>query len=103
MPHLFSLPAELTIYTIAGLHAQWLGHLMPSDDARANGSCEIDASAVAEVDAAGVQLLLSLSNTLARHQRGLRLADPAPALSRACTALGATTLLEPGELAEASL
>ena len=103
MSHLFSLPAELTIYTIGGLHAQWLEHLTPPDGEPEDAPCEVQASEVAEVDAAGVQLLLSLHNTLVRRRRSLYLSQPTPALTRACTALGATVLLASCELTEAAL
>lgn len=103
MPNLLTLPAELTIYTIGGLHAQWLEHLAPPDGEPEDEPFEVDASEVAEVDAAGVQLLLSLSNALARRRRSLHLRQPAPALTRACAALGATVLLASCELTEAAL
>jgi len=45
-----------------------------------------------------VQLLLSLSNTLARQQRPLRLVRPSAQLLAACEALGASSLLAHAEL-----
>lgn len=94
-----SLPAELTIYTIGELRPEWLTWLSTAahDDAASSGADEclcVAAGAVAEVDAAGVQLLLSLSNALSRQQRQLRLVEPSPSLVRGCTALGAAMLLD---------
>jgi len=90
----FALPAELTIYAIAELLPPWLA----SVDAalRADAAEEVfvvDAGAVCEIDAAGVQLLLSLSNTLARDGWTLRLASPSETLAKACAALGVDALL----------
>jgi anti-anti-sigma regulatory factor len=86
----FSLPAELTIYTLGELHAICLAWM---DAGAAAGSLRVDASAVAEVDAAGVQLLLSLSNALAARGADLELAAPSDTLRAACSALGTERLL----------
>ena len=67
------LPAEMSIYNVAELRAQWLAWL---DAAPAEGPGCVDASAVAEVDAAGLQLL-----------------QPSTALQGACQALGMQSLL----------
>ena len=87
-----SLPEELTIYTIGQLRAGWLQWLAESVPAAAGttdeGELRLDARAVAEVDAAGVQLLLSLSRSLARQHRSLRLVEPSRALASACAGLG---------------
>jgi anti-anti-sigma regulatory factor len=79
------LPAELTIYSVAELRTHWLAWLEAMDDA---GPGQVDASAVAEVDAAGLQLLLSLSGALDRRRRALQLLQPSAALRAACQALG---------------
>jgi anti-anti-sigma regulatory factor len=79
-----ALPAELTIYTVAELHPQWLKWLTAADDE----ACTVDASAVEQADAAGVQLLLSLHAALHRQGRALALREPSPALLSACAALG---------------
>ena len=103
MPTPRELPAELTIYTVAELHPQWLAWL--ADDDRAAtvepvpaDQCRVDAAAVGEVDAAGAQLLLSLANALARRHRTLQLVDPSTALAKACTALGVSSLLANADL-----
>lgn len=90
-----SLPAELTIYTMGELHPmclRWAG----DDDGEP--LC-LAAQAVDEVDAAGVQLLLSLRNTLAAQGRALHLRLPSAKLAAACAALGALELLTAAELA----
>ena len=84
------LPAELSIYTAGELSSHWLAWL----DAQAGeGPGQVDASAVAEIDAAGLQLLLSLSAALQRRGRSLQLLQPSAALQSACQALGLQSLL----------
>jgi ABC-type transporter Mla MlaB component len=93
----FSLPPELTIYTIGDLQPQWLAwvHDGGSDDVPViEEILRVDAAAVDEVDSAGVQLLLSLANALAAQQRCLWLVDPSEPLTKACAALGVAALLE---------
>ena len=80
-----ALPAELTIYTVAALHPQWMPWLSLAGD---NEHFTLDAAAVEEADAAGVQLLLSLSAALQRQGRALRLVGPSAALLATCEALG---------------
>ena len=77
------LPAELTIYTAGELHPQWLAWLAANDTAAA-----VEADAVDQVDAAGVQLLLALQRALAGRGRPLALHNPSAALQAACAALG---------------
>jgi ABC-type transporter Mla MlaB component len=103
MSNLISLPAELTIYTVSELHPQWLARLNEADRSDAaqdpsDDTCRVDAAAVEEVDAAGLQLLLSLSNALARRERALQLVSPSPPLARACAALGVSSLLANADL-----
>lgn len=86
------LPAELTIYAASELRARWLAAI---DAEPGEIDCTVDASAVAEVDAAGVQLLLSLSRTLAARERALRLERPSARLTEACATLGLGHLLDP--------
>ena len=88
------LPVELTIFTASETRSAWLGWM--ADEAQLGGAealCVVEAEDVAEVDAAGVQLLVSLANTLAGQQRSLQLQGPSEALRRACTSLGAHTWL----------
>lgn len=86
------LPVELTIYAASELRMNWLAAI---DADPGEIDCTIDASAVAEVDAAGVQLLLSLSRTLAARERALRLERPSTRLTEACATLGLGHLLDP--------
>ena len=89
-----SLPAELTIYTAGETRAAWLAWLaVEQTDAASDGRCTVHAGAVDQIDAAGVQLLVALSHTLARRQRRLQLLDPSTPLCVACEALGASALL----------
>lgn len=87
MTHPLSLPAELTIYTVGELRPQWLTWLseLGADDAT---EAPVDGSAVDQIDAAGVQLLVALSRSLSAAQRSLQFLNPSPVLANACVALG---------------
>ncbi|HEX5357560.1 MAG TPA: STAS domain-containing protein [Aquabacterium sp.] len=95
MSQAYSLPAELTIYTIGETHARCLSWL--AQDGAADKCLQVDARDVAEVDAAGIQLLMSLSNTLVAEERELKLVAPSELLSAACLALGADSLISPDD------
>jgi ABC-type transporter Mla MlaB component len=84
-----TLPAELTIYTAASTCAAWLNALAAAGE----GPLQAQASAVAEVDGAGLQLLVSLRHTLAAAQRTLQFVEPSETLLAACRATGLVTLL----------
>lgn len=85
------LPVELTIYAVAEWHARFQAWLA---DAEAGGhDLRVDASTLREVDAAGVQLLTALANSLAGRDARLLLAQPSAALTEACSELGADFLL----------
>lgn len=86
-----ALPRELTIYSVGELRPQWLEHL-GSDVA--DETMDADGAAVEEVDAAGVQLLVSLSRALQQDQRRLHVRQPSAALAAACAALGTLSLLD---------
>jgi ABC-type transporter Mla MlaB component len=83
-----ALPAELTIYNVGELLPRFKAAL--PDDA---GVLRMQASAVAEVDAAGIQLLLSLARTTQSRNARMELVDASPGLSAACEALGVSGLL----------
>jgi phospholipid transport system transporter-binding protein len=88
------LPAELTIYTAAENRTAWLAWLAGEGDAAGHDAvCRIDAAAVDEVDAAGVQLLVALAHSLARQQSRLQLTQPSQPLRDACQDLGVASLL----------
>ncbi|MFG6463899.1 lipid asymmetry maintenance protein MlaB [Roseateles sp. DXS20W] len=78
------LPAELSIYTAAELHPQWLAWAAQHTGHEATA----DATAVDQVDGAGVQLLVALERGLAARGVALRLRNPSRPLREACTALG---------------
>jgi anti-anti-sigma regulatory factor len=85
-----TLPAELSIYTVGELKAQclaWLGE-PAAEDAASDGRWPLAAGAVDQIDAAGVQLLVSLAHTLDRQQLSLHLSGASEALTDACKALG---------------
>jgi anti-anti-sigma regulatory factor len=96
----FALPQELTIYVVAELHPTWMAWLAasPSDDP--SGTLVVDASQVAEADAAGVQLLIALANALARHDRQLLLVQPSATLTSVCQRVGASFLLATADTLE---
>ncbi len=81
-----ALPSELSIYTAAELHPQWLAWV--GDAAAAGGDALVDGQAVDQVDGAGVQLLVALQRCLAARGCVLRLQAPSRPLSEACKALG---------------
>lgn len=97
MDQILTLPAELTIYTVAELRLQWLqlNAEIPeaSGAATARDSWLIDAAAVEEIDAAGVQFLLALWQVLAQKKQVFRLANLNRPLSNALEALGVAALL----------
>jgi ABC-type transporter Mla MlaB component len=98
MTHRLCLPPELTIYTVGELRPQWLQWLSAVREDTGvsethDNTVEVDAAAVGEVDAAGVQLLMSLRHALRHEQRVLRLGHPSRALTDACGTLGAGVLL----------
>lgn len=84
-----ALPAELTIYTVAELRTAWLAWLGEAlAGADPDEPLAADASAVDQVDTAGVQLLLSLANALGRQGHRLQLHQPSGPLAQACQLLG---------------
>lgn len=92
MRNALALPTELTIYTAAETRSAWLTALAEAGD----GSLAVQAGAVTEIDAAGVQLLASLARTLAAQQRSLQLVAPSTTLRGACERMGLSSLLAEG-------
>jgi anti-anti-sigma regulatory factor len=88
-----ALPAELTIYSVGEWAPRLRAALAATTSEADPDPLRLDAAAVEEVDAAGVQLLLSLANALQRDARSLQLLQPSAPLARACSALGAEGLL----------
>jgi ABC-type transporter Mla MlaB component len=81
-----ALPSELSIYTAAELHPQWLA--WAGEMAAAGGDAVVDGQAVDQIDGAGVQLLVALQRLLAARACTLRLQAPSRPLSEACAGLG---------------
>jgi ABC-type transporter Mla MlaB component len=97
------LPEELSIFSAADLLSTLrtlLANAAAGPDAP--DTLRLDATRVAEVDAAGVQLLLSLSNSLLRQGRQLQIEPASAALRQACQRLGAAWLLAPDSLREST-
>lgn len=89
VPAALALPAELTIYTVGTLHAAWRAWVEQLPAAEGGGAAaDIEAGAVDQVDAAGLQLLLSLQHTLAGRGRACRLHHAGAVLEEGCAALG---------------
>jgi anti-anti-sigma regulatory factor len=84
------LPAELTIYTAADTHAVLLSWL---DQDKGNNQWTVQAHAVSQIDAAGLQLLLALYRSLDVRGQHLQLRAPSEALCHACRSLGMGVLL----------
>ncbi len=97
-PAPLALPGELTIYTVGELHPQWCAWL--AEAAAADAPAAVQAEAVDQVDAAGVQLLLSLQRGLAAHGRTLQLHVPSTVLRQGCAALGLGEWLQEHQAAE---
>lgn len=82
------LPAELTIYTVGELHPQWNLWVKAALTGTSSDVVVVHGDAVAEVDAAGLQLLISLHRSLSVAGRNLKILQPSHALRTACAALG---------------
>ena len=107
MQTLYSLPAELTIYSLTSLREEWLGWVSKTAKARkvsqrANKPWQVDASRVDEVDAAGVQLLLALAHSLSTKNRSLQLINPSNPIANACRGLGVANLLAPDDATDSN-
>ncbi len=84
-PPTLALPVELTLYVVDELMPIWLALI---DDPELPPVVMFDASAVREIDAAGLQMLVALGVALSRRHRVLRLSAPSLALSDGCQRLG---------------
>jgi ABC-type transporter Mla MlaB component len=85
-----ALPAELTIYNVAATGALFSARLAEG------GDLELDASAVAEVDAAGIQLLLAGRRHARAWDRRFLLHDATNELQAALSLLGLSFDVPPG-------
>ncbi len=89
MTTMYALPAELTIYNVAELYPECKNWLQ----AGSGEQLKVHAEDVSEEDVAGVQLLLSLHNSLDKQHKRLQLVRPSQSLRDACIALGAGVLM----------
>ena len=95
----FTLPRQLTAATVLGTRdalQAWLAQ-RPAGQAWCLAAADVD-----EIDAAGLQLLLSLATTAAARYVCLRLIEPSAALAAACAALGLDGVLLPRETSAAA-
>lgn len=92
MSPLAPLPSEMTIYAVSEMRSAWLDWLtaLPQEAQEDGGeSCvKLDASAVDTVDAAGLQLLVSLRRSLQARGRTLAVSPVSDPFRDACTVLG---------------
>lgn len=88
------LPAELTIYTVGELHPKWSRWATAAAAQSSGQYANIEAQLVAEVDAAGLQLLLSLQRALSASGRAVCVSDPSSVFSKACAGLGLSDWLK---------
>lgn len=97
----YALPPEMTIYAAADLRTTFQAWVQKSSKARKGKRAQaaldsplvVDASAVTEIDSAGLQLLIALSRSVAASSRRLELDQPSQALQTACATLGLSALL----------
>jgi ABC-type transporter Mla MlaB component len=92
------LTGAVTIYEVVALRSQfetWIAELPKGRRGAAlnESPLVVEAHGVDEVDAAGMQLLVSLSRSLAARRRPLQLVNPSSPLVAACEALGVAALL----------
>lgn len=87
MNRLFNLPAEFTIYNAQSTRDSLLAWI-DKYGAKAKDQLQVCAQQVKEVDAAGLQLLASLSQTELASR--WQLINPSAAFQQACDALGFT-------------
>jgi len=93
MSPVFSLPAELNIYSVLETRDQLLAWAttQTTQTTQSKGELQISAKEVAEVDGAGLQLLAALSNM----EQPWRLVEASTAFTEACTVLGLSRWLDP--------
>ena len=88
------LPSELSIYSVGEVHQAWMSRwgdlrALPLDE-----EFLIHADQVEQIDAAGVQLLLSLRRFLVSRGARPRFKDPSAILMASCASLGVFELLD---------
>ena len=91
MPNALVLPAELTIYAVGELRPTWLQWIN-----RNGGDWRVDGAAVAEVDGAGIQMLLALAHSAAAERQPFVVENPSETLATACRTMGLQELIAGG-------
>jgi anti-anti-sigma regulatory factor len=94
-------PAELSIYTVSEEYPRWRA-LLDTAQAGEARTVVVSAGAVDEVDGAGVQMLQSLANEVARRERVLRLVGVSASLASACAGLGLGALARAADTKEST-
>nr|WP_315464620.1 STAS domain-containing protein [uncultured Rhodoferax sp.] len=85
----FRLPPELTIYAVESCHAELLAWLQDLEQqGGASDTPAVDGSQVLQIDAAGLQLLLSLRASVPSWE----LHAPSDVLKQACSDYGLQSL-----------
>ncbi len=97
MTHLLHLPSELTIYNVAELHAEWIALWGGENAIAQEDEFVVHADQVARIDAAGVQLLMSLRRFIVSRGARPRFADASAMLKASCASLGVFALLGASE------
>lgn len=92
MSDFLELPAELTIYAVAEIRGTMLAWLA-RQEASALDTVEIDAGHVNDVDGAGLQLVISLLQTLTHQRRDWRFSACSSCMRDASQLLGGVDLL----------
>lgn len=103
----FALPGDITIFGATALKStlsSWFAAVAATEGKSANDDSPVlvDAGAVAEADAAGVQLLVAFSKSLAARGRSLRIVNAGSLLDGAFRTLGVGALLMVDDNAGAS-
>jgi anti-anti-sigma regulatory factor len=96
-----TLPSELTIFTVSETFGQCQAWLSAASTAPSSEHLfALNAEGVVDVDAAGIQLLVALANSLSHRDRQLLLVNPSTVLADACHALGTEGLLRTTDVGE---
>ena len=89
---MFTLPESVTTFTVAEVHQQLLDYVNERA-ATGENDIEIDASQVSDVDAAGIQLLLSVSKSADERGLGFNLSDQSEIVTQMLKLSGAGRIL----------
>jgi ABC-type transporter Mla MlaB component len=92
---IFRLPSELLVYQVFGLQQELLIQLdqMITTQGVSHGSFQLLANEVAEVDAAGLQLLVALKHECSNRAVHFQIDNASPSFRQACHDFGLETFL----------